>query len=129
MHALADERVGYVAVYGNHRTPLGEQRHAPGKLIPLQHNWGFGLTKRQWQKNREYTDAYLDVVSANDYRSRDAARVRELFASWKLWIPRILSRHRKNAGLLPHRRGQVEYPGLSRKIPRRHRCTYDKGDI
>ena len=87
MHALADERVGYVAVYGYHRTPLGEQRQAPGKLIPLQHNWGFGLTKRQWQKTREYTDAYLDVVSANDYRSRDAARVRELFASWKLGYP------------------------------------------
>jgi predicted SAM-dependent methyltransferase len=85
--ALVDERVGYVAVYGYHRTPLHEQEKAPGKLVLLEHNWGFGLTKRQWTKNRHYTDAYVDLVRNCDYRLRDTKRIYRLFASWGLGCP------------------------------------------
>jgi hypothetical protein len=85
--ALSDERVGHVAVYGHHRTPLGEQQKNPGGLILLEHNWAFGLTRRQWSKNRKYVDPYVDLIRDRDYRSRDTNKIYELYSSWGLGCP------------------------------------------
>lgn len=85
--ALSDERVGYVAVYGHHRTPLTLQHENPGKFVLLEHNWGFGLTRRQWMRNKAYVDPYLDLVRQFDYKFRDATRIHELFATWGLGCP------------------------------------------
>jgi predicted SAM-dependent methyltransferase len=85
--ARADDRIGYVAVYGHHKTSLRSQRENPNKFILLEHNWGFGLTKRQWFRNNTYVGPYLDLVRQYDYRSRDANRIHELFATWGLGCP------------------------------------------
>lgn len=63
------------------------QQESPNKFILLEHNWGFGLTKRQWIRNKPYVDTYLDVVRRYDYRSRDAKLIHELFATWGLGCP------------------------------------------
>ena len=85
--ALEDERIGHVAVYGHHRTPLEEQQKNPGGLILLEHNWGFGLTRRQWFRNKKYVDPYVDLLRDCDYRLRDTKQIYKLFGSWGLGCP------------------------------------------
>jgi hypothetical protein len=79
---LADERVGYVAAYGDHRWSLKDQRANRRRLILLDHNWGFALFKRQWLAMRPRILEYLDTIAGRDYRERDEDRVTRLFESW-----------------------------------------------
>jgi tetratricopeptide (TPR) repeat protein len=85
--ALADERIGYVAAYGDPRAPLAAQRASPARLIPMGHNWAFGLTRRQWLKQRPYVEQYLAIVRGQDYGRRDHDRIIDLFHSWGLGAP------------------------------------------
>ena len=85
--ALNDERIGHVAAYGHHRTALSQQMTCPDAYVLLEHNWGFGLTRRQWLKNKPYVGAYLDIVRNCDYQTRDAATIHRLYASWGMGCP------------------------------------------
>ncbi|MCW3476560.1 tetratricopeptide repeat-containing glycosyltransferase [Limobrevibacterium gyesilva] len=85
--AVQDERIGYVAAYGNHRASHDEQMRHRSTLIPMGHNWGFGLTRRQWLRQRPYVDQYLDIVRSADYRGRDHDKIIDLFHSWGLGVP------------------------------------------
>lgn len=85
--ALGDERVGYVAAYGNHRASVAEQLRDPRALTLMGHNWGFGLTRRQWLRQKPYVDQYLDILRGADYRRRDHDRIIDLFHSWGLGVP------------------------------------------
>lgn len=80
--ACAREDVGYFAAYGVHRTPLDDQIEFSNDLAPLEHNWAFGLTKRQWEKSRVYIDQYLDLVRNIDYTDRPHDKIKTLFNSW-----------------------------------------------
>ena len=80
--ALADERIGYVAAFGNYRATREQQIKDATKLRPLHLLWGFGLTRRHWLKCRPYVEQYLQLVRGFDYRRRDEAAIRLLCASW-----------------------------------------------
>lgn len=82
-----DPRVGYVAAYGDHRLSLDEQRADPSRLAVMHHLWGFASFKRQWLAMRPWMQQYLQHVESIDYRSRDHAAIRALFASWGFGCP------------------------------------------
>lgn len=80
--ALVDRRIGYVACYGNHWTPLIIQEIDPIGYIRLDFNWGFGITKRQYEANKPYLDQYLTLIRARDYLQPDEEALRELLLTW-----------------------------------------------
>lgn len=81
MEALAglvgrDPRVGYFAAYGDHRR---EGDPAAPKLIPLEHHWGFGLTRRCWLAMQPWLKPFHDVYAQVDYQGRPHLRIVELY--------------------------------------------------
>ena len=82
-----DARVGYVAAYGDHRLSLDEQRRDPSQLSVLHHLWGFASFRRQWLSMRPWVKQFLQHVTGVDYRDRDHAAIRALFASWGFGCP------------------------------------------
>ncbi|PZP45909.1 MAG: hypothetical protein DI601_08245 [Azospirillum brasilense] len=79
--ALSEERVGYVAAYGVHRASNEEQKQLRRHLVPMGHNWGFALTRRQWQRQREIVEEYLGLVRNSPYSERPDDRIRAYFSS------------------------------------------------
>jgi hypothetical protein len=77
--ALNERRIAYVAAYGNHRATLEEQRRAVHRLLPMRHKWGFALTHRQWDAQRELLEPYLEIVARSDYRDRDHNAIQHYF--------------------------------------------------
>jgi ubiquinone/menaquinone biosynthesis C-methylase UbiE len=84
-----DQRVGYVAAYGDHTSSIEDQRAHRERLIGLTHNWGFALYRRQWLRMRPYVLQYLNLVRDVDYHYKDAKAICELFASWGFGCPAI----------------------------------------
>jgi predicted O-methyltransferase YrrM len=84
---LHDERVGYVAAYGDHRLSLDQQTANSSTLISMYHNWGFALYRRQWRRMRHRVLQYLRLLDKVDYRDRDRIAIRKLFASWGFGCP------------------------------------------
>jgi hypothetical protein len=84
-----DERVGYVAAYGDHRIPLAEQHRKRAKLILQEHNWGFAVYRRQWLRMRRHILQYLECVRGIDYRDRDRAAIKKLYAAWGFGCPAV----------------------------------------
>ncbi|WP_167668270.1 class I SAM-dependent methyltransferase [Roseomonas gilardii] len=84
--ALSEERVGYVAAYGVHRASNEEQKQLRRHLVPMGHNWGFALTRRQWQRQREIVEEYLGLVRNSPYSERPDDRIRAYFSSLGLPI-------------------------------------------
>ena len=80
--ALADERIGYVSCYGEHRMCLRLQEQTPTKYIPLVHHWGFGLTRRQYLLSKPYVDVYLELISKQDYLRPDLKEIFEMLDKW-----------------------------------------------
>ena len=80
--ALAEPLVAYVAAYGDHKVPLESQRSARAKIMPMAHNWGFALTRRQWLRQREIVDGYLSIVRDKEYALRDVKRIAAYYASF-----------------------------------------------
>jgi hypothetical protein len=80
--ALDDERIGYVSCYGNPEVPLSVQEAHPYEFIPLQHHWGFAITRRQFLKSKPYVDDYLDLICERDYLRPDLEAIRDLLAGW-----------------------------------------------
>jgi hypothetical protein len=78
--AAGDDRIGYVAAYGDWRAPLAKQNESPGKLIALGHHWAFGLTQTQWIRNRPFVEEYLSLVRGHDYVDRPHAKIFEMFS-------------------------------------------------
>lgn len=73
--ALIEPKVGYFAAYGNHRASLDEQRERSAEVVRMAWKWGFGLTKRQWSRQREIVEPYLDIIRRDIYRRRDAKAI------------------------------------------------------
>jgi hypothetical protein len=84
-----DQRVGYVAAYGDHTSSIEDQRAHSERLIGLTHNWGFALYRRQWLRMRPYVLEYLNLVRDVDYHYKDAKATCELFSSWGFGCPAI----------------------------------------
>lgn len=79
--ALGEPLVGYVAAYGVHTASLEEQRARAAEIVPLGHNWGFALTRTQWERQRELVQNYLDLLRDQNYRQRPHDRIRAYFRS------------------------------------------------
>jgi len=73
--AINEPRVGYFAAYGNHRAGLDEQKERSAEVVRMAWKWGFGLTKRQWSRQREIIEPYLDIIRRDIYRLRDAKAI------------------------------------------------------
>jgi hypothetical protein len=83
----ARKDVGYFAAYGDLNIPEVRWRARPNALVPLGHNWAFGLTQAQWKKSSFYVDQYLSLVRGQDYRARPVKQIGELFHSWGYGAP------------------------------------------
>jgi hypothetical protein len=70
-------RVGYFAAYGDHRR---EADAAAPRLVPLEHHWGFALTRRCWQAMQPWLKPFHDVYAQVDYQARPHLRIVELYA-------------------------------------------------
>ncbi len=77
--ALAEERVSYVAAYGAHRTAAAEQAERAGEVVPMDHKWGFALTRRQWERQKPIIAPYLDIIRQRPYRQRDNTAIKAYF--------------------------------------------------
>ena len=78
-YMLDDDRIGYVAAYGDHFAPLSEQRAHRHEVVPLRHKWGFALSRRQWLRQNPIVQDYLAIVSRTDYRRRDHDAIRAFY--------------------------------------------------
>lgn len=79
--ALGEDRVSYVAAYGVHRTDAAEQASRAGELVPMDHKWGFALTRRQWERQRPIIAPYLEIIRQRPYRQRDHAAIKAYYRS------------------------------------------------
>ncbi len=82
--ALQDERIAYVAAYGDHTLDVAAQQAAQRQLRPLEHHWGFALTRRHWLERQPILAPYLDLLRGHNYRDRRDAEVMEYF--WRLGV-------------------------------------------
>ncbi|WP_372624520.1 hypothetical protein [Falsiroseomonas sp.] len=71
-----DPRSGYFAAYGDHQREVDP---AAPRLVPLEHHWGFGLTRRCWQAMQPLLKPYHEIVAQYDYRFRPDLRIVELY--------------------------------------------------
>lgn len=85
--ALGEDLVAYVAAYGDHRASLETQCADPAAIIPMQHKWGFALTKRQWLRQREILEGYLAIVREREYAKRDVKRISAYFRTLGYDLP------------------------------------------
>ncbi|WP_052402268.1 hypothetical protein [Muricoccus aerilatus] len=69
--------VGYFAAYGDHAIPSDP---AAPQIVPLEHHWGFGLTRRCWEAMQAWLEPFLQVYAEVDYRARPDLRIVELYA-------------------------------------------------
>lgn len=72
----AHPQLGYFAAYGNHRIPGDPAR--PG-FIPLEHHWGFGLTRRCWQALQPWLAPFHQIWRESDYQARPHLRLVEVY--------------------------------------------------
>ena len=79
--ALNEELVGYVAAYGEHRARLDEQLERRNEIVPMRHKWGFGLTRRQWERQMPIIEPYLRLIEGKNYVDRDHRRIHAYFDS------------------------------------------------
>ena len=79
--ALAEPRVSYVAAYGAHRTDVAEQAARADELVPMDHKWGFALTRRQWERQRPIIEPYLEIIRQRPFRQRDHAAIKAYYCS------------------------------------------------
>lgn len=78
-----DPRVGMISAHpGNPMVPLEQQRANRDRFAPMGHNWGFGVTRRFWEKRQPLVDCYLDLVRNVPYRKRDEKIIFE-------WLRRV----------------------------------------
>lgn len=70
-------RLGYFAAYGDHRRPSDP---AAPKLVPMEHHWGFGLTRRCWQAIQPWLRPFHQAYAEVDYQARPHLRIVELYA-------------------------------------------------
>lgn len=80
-YALSNPKIAYAAAYGNYKSSLEQQHSNYQTLIPLDHKWGFVLTKRQWLRQKHIVDGYLKIVREVPYRERNHHAIRKYFQS------------------------------------------------
>lgn len=77
--AQEEDRVAYVAAYGNHRATLSDQIKQESDLMMMDHKWGFALTRRQWLRQKPILEPYLNIIRRNAYSKRDSKAIYDYF--------------------------------------------------
>lgn len=78
--AEQDQRIAYVAAYGDLWASRRVQRHRAHDLIAMHENWGAALTRRAWLAERPFRTQYLELVGECDYSRRDHEAIRAFYA-------------------------------------------------
>ncbi|SHI73351.1 hypothetical protein SAMN02745194_00974 [Roseomonas rosea] len=73
---LPHKNVGYFAAYGDHQREADPE--APN-LVPMEHHWGFALTRRCWKAMQPWLKPFHEVYSQVDYQARPHLRIVELY--------------------------------------------------
>jgi hypothetical protein len=68
--------VGYFAAYGDHQRRSNPDAPA---LVPMEHHWGFGLTRPCWQAMQPWLKPFHEVYGQVDYQARPHLRIVELY--------------------------------------------------
>jgi hypothetical protein len=72
----AHPTVGYFACYGNHRLQPDPARP---RFVPLEHHWGFGLTKACWTAMQPWLAPFIAIWKETDYQGRPHLRLVEAY--------------------------------------------------
>jgi hypothetical protein len=88
--SMSNEIIGCVAAYGNRRATLAEQMANPSMIVTMENRWAFGLTRRQWLRQKPFMDKYLAIVSTMDYALRDHDKIVDWFISTG-YLPTVTS--------------------------------------
>lgn len=104
-YAKINEKIGYVAAYGNHYAPLDAQIQNKSKIIDMHHHWAFALLRRQWLRQKPLVDEYLALISGVDYKNRDHVKIIDFFRS-KGFMPFTTSQDAVK-GAIAHMSGAV----------------------
>jgi len=78
--AERDQRIAYVAAYGDLWASRRSQRLRAHDLIPMHENWGAALTRQSWLAERPFRRRYLELVGDCDYSRRDHEKIRAFYA-------------------------------------------------
>lgn len=109
--------VGLFSAYGQHRATLDMQTRNLEKVLPLHHNWGYGLRRAHWHQMQAFMDGYHKILEGVDYRQRDHQRIREYFAQHGVMHPSTSQDAAKwLANLLCDRTAVTTYPCFGRYI-------------
>lgn len=86
MEALAarfgsHRQLGYFAAYGDHRR-VADPAHP--QIVPLEHHWGFGLTRHCWQAMQGWLKPFHQVYQQVDYQARPHLRIVELYGACRV---------------------------------------------
>lgn len=74
-------QLGYFAAYGDHRR---QANPAAPQIVPLEHHWGFGLTRHCWQAMQPWLKPFHQVYQQVDYQARPHLRIVELFENCRV---------------------------------------------
>ncbi len=75
--AVAEPRVAYVGACGDHRLDVAAQRDRLGCLQPMEHMWGYAMTRRHWLERQPVLAPYLDLLRGCNYRDRPHQQILE----------------------------------------------------
>lgn len=67
---------GYFACYGDFQRPSNPDHP---QFVPLEHHWGFGLTRRCWEEMQPWLKPFYDVYRKSDYKWRPHLSVLKCF--------------------------------------------------
>ncbi|UCI17805.1 hypothetical protein FJ970_22225 [Mesorhizobium sp. B2-1-8] len=83
--AEQDQRIAYVAAYGDLWAGRRSQRRRAHDLIPMHENWGAALTRSAWLAERPFRKQYLELVGDCDYSRRDHEAIKAFYSGrgWK----------------------------------------------
>lgn len=66
-----DRRVGMFSAHpANCSATLDEQTRNVGRFVAMDHNWGFGLTRKFWERRQSFVEQYLELLGDTPYRER-----------------------------------------------------------
>jgi len=71
--------VAYFAAYGNHYASSGEIALGRRELMTLDHQWGFGLLRRNWRELQRCLEPFYDAVVGTDYSRRDHRKIFDIY--------------------------------------------------
>lgn len=73
--AAADRRIAYVSACGNLWAGLWRQWQQRRRVMHMQENWGFAMTRTAWQEEQAFRTGYLRLLDGVDYSRRDNERI------------------------------------------------------